>query len=218
MAKGADGRTLFLVVANASTPPLREARLVAVDVASGHERWRGERLMAVHDEGALVAAGTDETYLCLDGILLAYDAATGKQRWNWGTGWCDSLSLWRSTPAGPDAPLVATWWPPQDGAHVVLPFVPGANLVQAERVSVEGRVLHDGRPGAGWRVQVGTTVVTADADGRYHASLEQRGALAVQPALLHPDDNETPVVLPLDGRGRYVVDFNIVHIDPDSDH
>lgn len=219
IAKGADGRTLFVLAARPSASGPWEAMLVAVDVASGRERWRGERLGTVHQVGARVGASLDTVYMCIGGTLIACDAATGRQRWSWGTGRCGSLALWRAAPDGPSVPLMATWWPPSgDGSLGVLPFVPGGGLVQAERVSVEGQVRHDGSPGAGWHVQVGTTVVTADADGRYHASLEQRGALMVEPALPHSDDNAAPVVLPLDGRGHYVVDLEVVHNDPDSAH
>jgi len=172
--------------------------VVAVELATGRERWR---VAAAFDGRPLLArAGADVLVTLAGGQLQAIDRGAGTVRWTLGLGG-DPYRLWATASA-----VVADAG--GDAAGTLLP--PSAPDEDAELV---GRVVEGGcGPARGARVRIAGAEVPVGADGRFVARRAARGFVRVE---VEPDldgaivwegrARPTVVVVPLVGHGRYDV-------------
>lgn len=170
--------------------------VVAVDLATGRERWR----VPVEFDGRplLGRSGHDILVTAAGGELWAIDRDAGTTTWSVGLGG-DPYAMWTTpravvTDAGGDA------------AGALLP--PSA---PREHARITGRVIDGGcGPARGAQVRVGRAAVTVAADGRFAAEVDATGFVRVEVAA-DPDAamawegraRSTVVVVPLTGIGHY---------------
>ena len=172
--------------------------VVAIDLATGRERWR---VAAAFDGRPLLArAGDDVLVTIAGGQVMAIDRAAGTVRWALGLGG-DPYRLWMA----PGGFVVDAGG---DAAGATLPLAAAREVAR-----LTGRVIDGGcGPARGAQVRADGAVVAVDADGRFAASVDARGFVRVEVAAA-PDDamawegraRPTVVVVPLTGRGSYAL-------------
>ncbi len=159
--------------------------LVAIDLASGPERWRYHATVGL-DTDPVVAV--DAVYVATPGsVLHALDLVTGRSRWAWSIGQAFSV-----VDAG-DVVVAAR----RDGT--IVGFVRQPTPAATEHVVMTGTVEIDCGESAGLEGTVGDLPVTTDAHGRFKIEMQGRGALRVQ-------FRGHEVMVTLDGRKRYEVE------------
>ncbi|MBK7195457.1 MAG: PQQ-binding-like beta-propeller repeat protein [Myxococcales bacterium] len=187
-----------LLIDDAQVIAIDAAAVVAVELATGRERWR----VPVDLDGrpALALAGADVLVTTAAGRLMAIDRAAGTVTWTLGLGG-DPYRLW-ATPtavvAGGGADVAGTALPPS---------------APRETAQIAGRVVDGGcGPAATAAVRVDGAAVPVASDGRFVASVDARGFVRVE-AAADPDAamswegraRAAVVVVPLTGAGRYDV-------------
>lgn len=170
--------------------------VVAIDLATGGERWR---VAAEFDGRPLLArAGDDVLVTIAGGQVMAIDRGAGTPTWTLGLGG-DPYRAW-VTPGGFVVDAGG------DAAGTLVP--PSA---PREDATLVGRVVDGGcGPARGAQVWIAGRDVAVAADGRFAARVDARGFVRVEVDAA-PDDamawegraRPTLVVVPLTGRGRY---------------
>jgi outer membrane protein assembly factor BamB len=190
-------------------------RVVALDVATARMRWESAPIEAHTGLGQTWLGLDDDVVLaCLpDGTLRAFEPKLGAIVWHHGLGQCGPIALARPDPAGPGIVLARAWSRDPSGADPLgkqrlLVIARGAAPPPLERATFEGAAA----PGA--RVRVGTTVVTANASGRYRAVVEARGIVTVEGFLAGRKFPLESHVVELDGRRRYTADLQYIDSGP----
>ena len=156
--------------------------LIAIDRRTGRIQTTARWSTIIGDNNPYVRSGLDELGLWItktsvfvspgDGILRAFDRATGVQRWHWGIGLDSQVALARS-PAGNARPVVAN----HQGRVVI--FELGLASVAPHRVELTGRVAIGDEAVASVPMVVGDSLVTTDDDGNFTATVATRGEIQI---------------------------------------
>jgi outer membrane protein assembly factor BamB len=188
---------------------LGRAMVVALDLASGRERWRWDGDLFVDSPFAL--ARDSLTFVSDGGVITTLDRATGRALWRWGS-------------AGPDK-LFARRDPTGDGAPIAVGnlLLTGCRPAHVEHVTIRGTVTVDGRPKSGVTIYAADQSTKTDARGQYRIETDLAGGGVIVSAedLDIPISNEgrqdggvnDPVIVRLDGRGSYRADIAAISFD-----
>lgn len=202
-----------------------DSRLAALDVrdAPGRFRFRVGR----YDSSSTTLRLSEALYVFgADGTVAVRGLGDGALLWDWSLGMAASGLGLPTAPEAGGAPLLVR-------SHDTLSaFSPGARPVPAERAVFTGRIfnLTDLYKVQEYKLRVGGVAATVDKDGRYRAVVTARGRLALSAAYSdgfmrrHGQGDECaygeggaqcPVLVPLSGKGRYVVDLDLKGVPHD---
>jgi outer membrane protein assembly factor BamB len=163
----------------------------AYSLASGAQLWRVEASIRHNPSLAIVA---DTVLVESQGeVLLAFDLASGKPRWEWGAGRQFTL-------VGADDRAVLI-----DGDDLVA-VDPHGTPTPLERVTVDGRVV-DTRCSdlANDTIVVNDVVTTTGAQGAFRVQLPARGTLRIW----SPGSVAADTTIPLTGQGLYTAQVSL---------
>lgn len=206
-----------------------ESRLSALDVraAPGRFRFRVGR----YDGSSTTLAVAEALYVAgADGTVEVRGLGDGALLWDWSLGQGAQVLVLPTAPEAGGAPLVLA------GGDTLFAFAPGARPVPVERAVFTGRIfnLTDKYKVQDYHLKVGGVAAAVDKDGRYRAVVTARGRVGLDAdfsdgfmrrhgqgeardlACAYGEGGAVcPVLVPLSGKGRYVVDVDVKGVPHD---